>query len=76
MLRRRVGLQALAATDVSIDRYLNGLAASTLPADEVNYGLTALVADELGGFGGYLQVGGHNVCQSNGCPSHGALGSR
>ena len=72
---RLVGLQAPATANVGIDRYLDGLAASTLPADEVDYGLATLAADELGGFGGYLQVSRHSVVQSRGCPSQGALGS-
>ena len=76
MLGRLVGFQALAAADVGIDRYLNGLAASTLPTDEVDDGLATLVADELGGFGGYLKVGRHKVCQSSGCSFQGASGSK
>ena len=56
-----VGLQAAAAAHVGIDRYLDGLAASTLPADQVNDGLASLVADELGGFWGYFKLGSHVV---------------
>jgi hypothetical protein len=56
-----VGLQAAAATDVGIDRYLNGFAGSTLPADQVDHGLSTLVADHLGCFGRYFQSGCHIV---------------
>ena len=56
-----VGLQAATAADVGIDRYLDGLAASTLPADQVDHGLAALLTDELGSFRGYFKLCGHVV---------------
>ena len=54
-----VGFQAAATLDVGIDRYLDGLAGSTLPADQVDDGLAALVADELGRFRRYFKLCGH-----------------
>lgn len=53
---------------VGIDRYLDGFAASTLPADQVNDGLTPLVPDELGGFRSYFELCGHVVHYFWGCP--------
>ena len=47
-----VGVQVAAAANIGIDRYLNRLAGSTLPADKVDYGPAALLPDALGGFGG------------------------
>ena len=73
---RLIGFKAPAAADVGIDRYLKGFTASTFPADEVDGGLASFVANELGGFGGYVQVSGHGFGRSSSCPSQGALGCR
>ena len=54
-----VSVQVAAPAHVGIDRYLNGFAGSTFPADEVNHGLPAPVADELGGFRRYFQACRH-----------------
>ena len=56
-----VGVQATPAVDVGIDRYLERLAGSTFPADQVNDGAAAFLPDELSGFRGYFQVSGHIV---------------
>ena len=56
-----VGFEAAPAAHVGIDRYLNGLAASTLPADQVDDGLAALVTDELGRFRCYFKLCGHDL---------------
>ena len=76
-----IGIQA-AAAHIGIDRYLNGFAGSTFPADEVNDGAASFAADELGGFRGDGDFGGHRGLfhsaehQAKGRPSQGALGSR
>ena len=54
-----VGFQAATTVHVGIDRYLDGFAASTLPADQVDDGLAALVADELGSFRCYFELCRH-----------------
>ena len=56
-----VGFQAAATAHVGIDRYLDGLAASTFPADQVNDGLATLEPDEPGSFRCYLKLCGHGV---------------
>ena len=56
-----VGVQAAPPAHIGIDRYLNGLAGSTFPADQVNDGAATLAADELGGLGGDGDFGGHRA---------------
>ena len=61
MLSPLVGVQVAPPPHVGIDRYLNGLAASTLPADQVDHGPSTLVANELGRLGRYFQLCAHIV---------------